>query len=899
MTGDWQSAFVDLDRSAWPGPRPLDHRHQLCGRESDRRRFAVAVRDHLLTTLTADSGVGKSSLLRGGLLPELEADGYEYVLVDDWKVSANARPQDVVAAALADRLAGHPEAEGLDFTRDAIWTSQQLGARPIARRLVIVLDQFEELIRFRHTTYRQAEDWIIELNRHTAIRVVISLRSEFHHHLRMLEREVRPFSMTTIRLEPVTDETSLEAIIRSAEQPGRADCLRCNVDDLAIRSIVTQWQAARESPGLIGLQAFLYEMYHRMNGKTDQVQSRPATGALAITPDDVATMSKDLAKRVRSGDASLTAPRTIFDVALVNALDRKLRHCRNAAIEAGYDRVLVEGADALMGRILPRLSSGGFKLVLDETALISSVLAEDTGKRSTTDWQDVVAEVSRFRSSDGSLFREPWPGGIADGEQPHGLEHMLADWVPWRNDPDGGSSGVMLGMSPAAVHLQEARRFEFALAWLQGAQIVRRSTPDDRTRLVALVHDAFGRAFEGRAGDGSERFSHAANRISRARGQSFHWPTEQIEAYRKEAGTDIAGVRCVVIVNARWRDCTISASTFGSVVFVNADLRGSSFENCTFDGTTFLNCLLDNVSFDQCTVRGSLESPFRNMNRADWFRQAKETDAAAGARDYWEQTARGDRALPDFTLDVSLEDADNLAAYRRVAYEGNEAMYSRTSGVSAILVPYSVDPPGMKWSPRGGGLTVLGGRLNSLLFSRCLFPEDGTLSLGHIAGSSLEIAEFKGGRIEVVDGSMRSFSVTCPVGAAPDTPAETELFALESVLSAPFFDRGLTGTARFYGSVLIQPTSLSENEFQIIASTADDLDGRNIVVAPIMSDGDLEDQYDEALAASRGVVSVTEVERDGAEQQPGDLWLLKGPIPAMNYRTSPAQKDLDPTWVES
>ncbi len=83
-----------------------------------------------------------------------------------------------------------------------------------------MLDQFEELIRHQRLFFKRAMDWVVELNSRYDIHVVISLRSEYVHRLKALNAQIRPFSMSTFELEPLTAAEHIRDIIASGN-PGQ------------------------------------------------------------------------------------------------------------------------------------------------------------------------------------------------------------------------------------------------------------------------------------------------------------------------------------------------------------------------------------------------------------------------------------------------------------------------------------------------------------------------------------------------------------------------------------------------------------------------------------------------------------------------------------------------------
>src|SRR4051812_48418967 len=84
----WRKRLRDLeDECPWPGPRPFDEETEqslLVGRKSDRASFLTEVTNHRLIFLTGVSGVGKTSLLNAGLVPDLRAAGYVVAVCRDW-----------------------------------------------------------------------------------------------------------------------------------------------------------------------------------------------------------------------------------------------------------------------------------------------------------------------------------------------------------------------------------------------------------------------------------------------------------------------------------------------------------------------------------------------------------------------------------------------------------------------------------------------------------------------------------------------------------------------------------------------------------------------------------------------------------------------------------------------
>jgi hypothetical protein len=863
MTGSttWHEHFASIDAAPWPGPRPITDDRHLKGRDNDAEIFLAAVLDHLLVVLTADSGVGKSSLLNGRLVPKLSAEGFRPVLIDQWHFEHDEDPREfvgrVVARTLADEELPAPTAE-------RFW--ERVNER-YGEQLVLVLDQFEELVRFQAGLFRRTLKWIAELNREYRIRVVISLRAEYHHQLRQLERVARPFTMTTHRLEPICEEEYIREVIDGFDPRVGA------ITNEAREEIVTEWRAARgmdTPPGLLHLQGMLYVLHHRSMGD----------GPL-VTIDDVDDL-RNMAK------AAHVSP---FDFALQLAVDLKLAHCRSAAVAHGLDRILVDGADALVHRIVPNLSSGGFKLVLDEWTVATRVLATEMARSRLDDGQlrSIYADAKQAcLEPTGEVQRDAWPEGSPDlglrwclGPRTVALgegrswTYQHRDWVPWEHDPRDISSGPMLGMAPPAIMFQELRRFAFAMAWLEVASLIRRSVPEPGRTMVALIHDGFGEALERGYAASEETFAHVMARLTGARGEELHWTRESISDFCSPNHQSRSAAGHLSLVNVRWRDCTVRDVEFTDLVFVNGDFRGSRFEDCAFRGVTFVNCLLDNVFFADCVIEGGT-----TPDLLDAFLDL-DVDVL---------TEEGDRQLPDFTIDVSPEEVALLEYYRGLAGTEGRVVYSRTSGISAHP-PLPDGPAGITWTPAVGGIAVFGGRLSSLMISNCTFlavdvnradeapsRSEGTLVLRHIAGAALDLVEHRGGRVEIVDSTIRGLTVSAPERVeaadpcAPDGQGAgwTQVDVHTAVMANTWFDAGIRGIARFRNCILTQLVNCSPSDQ--FAVEVDFLRHYDIPVGVIADVNSLAEAYRIAV--------------DDGASPPMDAFA------AMDYRSQPARSEL-------
>ncbi|MBD2461338.1 WD40 repeat domain-containing protein [Oscillatoria sp. FACHB-1407] len=169
---------TQIPLNPFPGLRPFkaSEANLFYGREGQTEELIhILERTHFLTVVGV-SGSGKSSLVRAGLLPSL-SDERTSGAAPIWRVSIS-RPEDDPIGNLAKELNKIPELQrrtynddgtesiSLNFSLDIIETLLRRGSRglieavwqarlPNPVKLLIVIDQFEELFRFKQVRPRQ------------------------------------------------------------------------------------------------------------------------------------------------------------------------------------------------------------------------------------------------------------------------------------------------------------------------------------------------------------------------------------------------------------------------------------------------------------------------------------------------------------------------------------------------------------------------------------------------------------------------------------------------------------------------------------------------------------------------------------------------------------------------
>src|SRR5262245_24158568 len=186
-------------RQPYPGLRPFeaDEADLFFGREEHVDALLTRLSASHFVAVVGESGAGKSSLVRAGLLPALEA-GFVVEAGADWRVAV-LRPGGAPLTALAESLL----APGLLGAKGGVpqraFALAELRRGPLGLvqlvrdahlrascNTLIVIDQFEELFRYcREPAQKDQANVFVELllhasrQRHVPIFVVLTMRSDY------------------------------------------------------------------------------------------------------------------------------------------------------------------------------------------------------------------------------------------------------------------------------------------------------------------------------------------------------------------------------------------------------------------------------------------------------------------------------------------------------------------------------------------------------------------------------------------------------------------------------------------------------------------------------------------------------------------------------------------------
>jgi tetratricopeptide (TPR) repeat protein len=256
MNAQPQTAAVD-DRNPWLGLASFteETRQYFYGRDDEVGELARRVQRKLLTVLFGQSGLGKTSILRAGLVPRLRAQGYCPVYVRIDYARSAPEPSEQIKQAIADgaQATGQWTQVGVAAPGESLWEFLHhrddvlRGAGGGALIPLLIFDQFEEIF-----TLAQSDDFgreraarfvadladLVENRPPKALearledddsiaerfdfgrsdyRVVIALREDYLAPLESLKTGMPSITQNRQRLAPMTGQQALAAVL----QPGK------------------------------------------------------------------------------------------------------------------------------------------------------------------------------------------------------------------------------------------------------------------------------------------------------------------------------------------------------------------------------------------------------------------------------------------------------------------------------------------------------------------------------------------------------------------------------------------------------------------------------------------------------------------------------------------------------
>jgi len=770
---EWRDRLAVMSKCPWPGARPITLEQHGIGalhlRDLDIRSIIRKLEDCDVVVVTGESGVGKSSLLSVGVVPQLERRGFLVIPCDDW-ASVEHMTEDaddgrrLVQAALLRQL---PFAVPPDVTlRDML---RELDDR-YPGRVVIVLDQFEELLRYEPAAAREVLDWVQDVIASSSARVLLSLRAEYGFHV-LGGLRLGAARLQHVQVDALTGNDIALAIVTRGTPEDHGSF----ISRPAVKAVTSAWRlASHYEVGLLHLQALMWSLWMLKQGDRIEV-----TDVRKLVPRTIDTKGAGAA----------------FARALAVSVQISLDQCRDAGERAPgtrnrtVDAVVESRAAGSIGAMIPHLSNDGYKVNREREMLARLALFS----ADHDEWEPalIAAEgaLRMLRSRVDTADDDGW----LSVDRSELLPRATRLW-PWDLDPREQTAGPLMGARPEDAVFESFRSYYFGLEWLRACSIVRISRTARSRVMVSLVHDGFAEGLNRWRQGQRLGLAELTTRLVATKGQSFAWPRRPEQA---SAGR-------IVHSNLRIQHSEITGRIVDTT-FVSCDFKGTLFQDCIFEGVTFVNCILDDVQFTRCAIVGTPTG----------FEVEPEIEDS--------------RSVPGYLVPATAPHVGSIGWYRGMSVAGLE-LHSSTAGLPALPVETSNHAAAATLIPtEGAGLSIIGGRISSLKFRHCEFFDDGEILMSQAAGTSVEFADQDQLRLRCDAVTLRALTFTTPLEPLTRLPLPStgsrrrpkrgitpfELVFHDALLSNIWFSQDMRGRIRFVNCLIWQLFNAGDDRLAI------------------------------------------------------------------------------------
>lgn len=579
-----------IDRITFRGARPLrkDDREHLVGRKRDLNELCNRCESYDIVQITAPSGVGKTSFVVAGGIQEVEARDFYVPPIrqwSDWLAHPGLRERGGDASEYAEvlyRLMIGVEDENLD-PRDGRHIADVVEAVAGDRRMVVVIDQMEELLRFQESVGNALLRLAGQAARDANVPHVVIARSEYRERLEPVE--VRGATVWNLRLREITSPKAIEQIIR-----GPVDTAKVEIADEAVRKFRSWWEAARDAPvrnpglgadplgtvGLLHLQSLLWSF------EQWAVEDPEHT---AITVPALDAFAADRAEAGRFDASDERAGAALIEDAISSYVEDCIAKATERAVvrdddESERELTWRNGPRVMLARVAPALSSGGYKVPQALSSLIPLALGDELTQPVAQDLADAVrarrdiAEYAQTTDVRGAGIGAGWP-----------KERLLPELVD-------SLKSILQALSS------------------EDANILRQFNVTDEP-VYELVHDGVGRALTRWSREFLARPISSVGVIAARPGGAFnhslspatflnddgevepHWGAVEV--------VEVDGSRMAVLKDVRWDANAVIALRDGVLA-----MRDVHFKRCDCTGAAFVGCEFENVTFEQCVFKGAV-----------------------------------------------------------------------------------------------------------------------------------------------------------------------------------------------------------------------------------------------------------------------------------------------------
>ena len=192
----------------YPGMIPFSENDEgrFFGRDGEIEELLGKLRLHPFLTVIGASGSGKSSLVFAGLVPKLKRSGL--FGTGQWCIRS-LRPSSTPLVNLQTALGG-------DITNSEVTIKQLLSTQPDAQRLLLVVDQFEELFTQSVAEAISFQQSLLKLVEIPHVYLVLTIRADFYPDL-MASALWDKIRAHRVEVLPLDREGLRQAIVRPAE----------------------------------------------------------------------------------------------------------------------------------------------------------------------------------------------------------------------------------------------------------------------------------------------------------------------------------------------------------------------------------------------------------------------------------------------------------------------------------------------------------------------------------------------------------------------------------------------------------------------------------------------------------------------------------------------------------
>ena len=570
------------------GARPLREEDDLVGRERETSELCNRCESYDIVQITAPSGVGKTSFVQAGGKVALRSRGFFIPQMAAWSdrlghpsLREGNRTPDEFAEVLYRLVIGLPD-DQLEPNGEHI--ADVVAGVAGDRKMVVILDQMEELLRFQAAAGASLLRLAGTAARESGVPHVVIARSEYRDALRPIE--VRGATVWPLFIQEITSPAAIEDIIN-----GPVHAVGATIEPDATAKIRRWWEDARSATlaargaatlgavGLLHLQSLLwsFEQWGRSSEEFD---------IISVAALDAFAESRLQALGADSSDDAFTGASLIRD-AIFNYVDERVTQATaRPVVKRGHaERTLdwSNGPRVMLARVAPALSSGGYKVPQALSSLLPLALGDEltqTGARALADALRAGTRVEDFDGRDTRLEG----AGLAAGWDKSRLLRELVDAL----------DSILQALSD------------------EDADILRKFDLTDET-VYELVHDGVGPALTRWSLDFLERPLSAVGVIAAQRGGAFRHslspatflgPDGSVEPHWGAVviGPGASGDPVATLDNLQWALNIIDAPDPSA----RLTMQDLVFRGCDFTGSAFVGCTFRNVVFESCSLKGTV-----------------------------------------------------------------------------------------------------------------------------------------------------------------------------------------------------------------------------------------------------------------------------------------------------